>query len=125
MAKRPHWTAEQVLQEILSDELAGEPELEDEPEAENGRGKLDRDEPFMEGSDEEFSDFEELEGGEGSNVYNTEPKLILNNQHNLGETSSLSLPCTPHDLLSPTAFEDSDHPIPGDHELTIIHLVFT
>ncbi len=50
MTKRPHWTTEQVLEQILSE---GEP-TEDQDQAEDGRGDMDRDEPVMEGSDERF-----------------------------------------------------------------------
>ncbi len=57
MAKRPHWTTEEVLQ---GDE---EPAEEDREEVEDGRGEEDRDEPVMEGSDEEFSDWEDFQTG--------------------------------------------------------------
>ena len=66
MAKRAHWTTEEVLEEILSDE---EPVVElqqDWGEIEDGRDRLDRDEPCMEGSDEEFSDLEDLQEEEGN-----------------------------------------------------------
>ena len=57
MAKRPHWTTEDVLEEILGDVEPGEEWVE--PIAEDGRGEIDREEPLMEGSDEEFSDWED------------------------------------------------------------------
>ena len=41
MTKRPHFTLEEVLEDVLSDDE-----------------ELDNDEPMMEGSDDEFSDLE-------------------------------------------------------------------
>ena len=64
MAKRPHWTTEEVLEEIIGDE---EPEVEwVEPITEDGRGEIEREEPLMEGSDEEFSDCEDFEEAESA-----------------------------------------------------------
>ena len=58
MAKRAHWTTEQVLEEVMSDEEPVEQDLGDWELDGDDRGEVDRDEPVMEGSDEEFSDFE-------------------------------------------------------------------
>ena len=55
MAKRAHWTTEQVLEEVMTDEKQ---DLGDLEVGEYDGGEVDRDEPVMEGSDEEFSDFE-------------------------------------------------------------------
>ncbi len=63
MAKRPHWTTEEVLHEIMSDEEPAEEWGEDSEEVEDGRGEVDRDEPVMEGSDEELSDWEDFQEG--------------------------------------------------------------
>ena len=68
MAKRPHWTTEEVLEEVLTDEEPGEEwvgNTSEGPVVEDGRGELDREEPVMEGSDEEFSDSKDLEEAEG------------------------------------------------------------
>ena len=65
MAKRPHWTTEEVLQEILSD---AEEMVEEGPAVVDGMGDMDREEPVMEGSDEEFSDWEDFEEAEGTVV---------------------------------------------------------
>ena len=54
MAKRPHWTTEEVLQDILNDEEPAE-----EWEVHMAEVTADRDEPVMQGSDEEFSDWDE------------------------------------------------------------------
>ncbi len=54
MAKRPHWTTEEVLQDILNDEEPTEEWEEDMEEV-----TADRDEPVMQGSDKEFSDWDE------------------------------------------------------------------
>ena len=54
MAKRPHWTTEEVLQDILNDE-----ELAEEWEEDMEEVTADRDEPVMQGSDKEFSDWDE------------------------------------------------------------------
>ncbi len=61
MAKRPHWTTEEVLEDILNDEEPAEGWEEDmgEVTVEDGRGEVDRDEPVMQGSDDEFSDWDE------------------------------------------------------------------
>ncbi len=54
MTKRPHWTTEEVLQEVLCQEEYGREDTEDD---------IDRDEPVMEGSGDEFSEWdEEVEG---------------------------------------------------------------
>ena len=69
MAKRPHWTTEEVLEEILTDEEPREEWVDNTsegPVVEDGRGELDREEPVMEGSDEKFSDSEDLEEAEGT-----------------------------------------------------------
>ena len=81
MAKRPHWTTEEVLEEILGDE---EPEEEwVEPIAEDGRGEIDREEPVMEGSDEEFSDWEDFEEAEGAVGGQTGKKIRYKEMHEI------------------------------------------
>ena len=66
MAKRVHWTTEEILEEVLSDE---EPVVDLQDWVELGV-LFERDEPCMEGSDEEFSDLEDLEVDEGNTAGN-------------------------------------------------------
>ncbi len=47
----------------MDDEEPAEEWGEDMEEVEDGRGEQDRDEPVMEGSDEEFSDWEDFQAG--------------------------------------------------------------
>ncbi len=66
MTKRPHWTTEQVLQQVLDTEDPAESEGEDymeDPVAEADIGEVDRDEPVMDGSDDELSDLGRLRRG--------------------------------------------------------------
>ena len=51
MAKRAHWTTEQVLEEVMSDEEPMEQALGDWELGEEDREEVDREEPVMEGSD--------------------------------------------------------------------------
>ena len=62
MAKRPHWTTEEVLQDILNDEEPAEEweaDMAEEWEDDMEEVTADRDEPVMQGSEEEFSDWDE------------------------------------------------------------------
>ncbi len=56
MTKRPHWTTEEVLQQILDNEESAESDREDYMEDPVAEDEVDRDEPVMDGSDEDFSD---------------------------------------------------------------------
>ena len=58
MTKRPHWTVEEVLGHILSDEEK-QPGMDHQDTEDLGQLREVMDEPIMEGSDNEFSDLEE------------------------------------------------------------------
>lgn len=48
MAKRQHWTTEEVLEEILSGEEPLEMTAVEREDIDNGTGEIDKDEPIME-----------------------------------------------------------------------------
>ena len=75
MAKRVHWTTQEISEEELSDEEPVVDLQEDWLEVEEDRVLFERNEPCMEGSDEEFSDLGDLEEDGG----NTAGNIAVNN----------------------------------------------